>query len=87
MLTLKEHKYASRCALKVIDFALTSNGANCERFVDIRGLKTLMPLLGSAPAPPPAFVKGKVRVRVGVRVRVRVWVRVGVRVRVRVRVS
>ena len=60
MLTLKEHKYASRCALKVIDFALTSNGANCERFVDIRGLKTLMPLLGSAPAPPPAFVKGKV---------------------------
>ena len=44
----------------MIDFALTSNGANCERFVDIRGLKTLMPLLGSAPAPPPAFVKGKV---------------------------
>ena len=57
MLTLKENKYASRCALKVIDFALTNNGANCERFVDIRGLKTLMPLLGAAPAPPPAFVK------------------------------
>lgn len=59
VLTLKENKYASRCALKVIDFALTANGANCERFVDIRGLKTLMPLLGAAPAPPPAFVKGK----------------------------
>ena len=55
----KEGKYASRCALKVIDFALTTNGANCERFVDIRGFKTLLPLLGAAPAPPPAFVKGK----------------------------
>ena len=60
VLTLKERKYASRGALRCLDAALASNGANCERFVDIRGLKTLMPLLGSAPAPPPAFVKGKV---------------------------
>ena len=45
VMTLKERKYASRCALRVIDAALSSNGANCERFVDIRGFKTLFPLV------------------------------------------
>ena len=43
VLTLKEGKYASRCALRALDAALASNGANCERFVDIRGFKTLFP--------------------------------------------
>ena len=59
ILTVKEGKYASRCALKVIDFALMTNGANCERFVDIRGFKTLFPLIGAAPAAPPRFAKSK----------------------------
>jgi len=59
ILTVKEGKYASRCALKVIDFALMTNGANCERFVDIRGFKTLFPLVGAAPAPQPKFAKGR----------------------------
>ena len=34
-------------------------GANCERFVDIRGFKTLFPLIGSSPPPLPPFSKGK----------------------------
>jgi len=59
VLTLKERKYASRGALRTLDAALASNGANCERFVDIRGFKTLFPLLGSSPPPQPAFAKGR----------------------------
>ena len=59
VLTLKEGKYASRCALRALDAALTSNGANCERFVDIRGFKTLFPLLGGAPPAQPHFAKGR----------------------------
>ena len=59
VMTLKERKYASRCALRVIDAALSSNGANCERFVDIRGFKTLFPLVGGSPPPPPSFAKSK----------------------------
>lgn len=55
----QERKYASRGALRALDAALTSNGANCERFVDIRGFKTLFPLLGSPPPPQPAFAKGR----------------------------
>ena len=58
ILALKERRYASRCALRVLDAALRANGANCERLVDIRGFKTLFPLLG-APPPPPPTVKGK----------------------------
>ena len=56
---LKERRYASRCALRVLDAALRANGANCERLVDIRGFKTLFPLLGAPPPPPPPTVKGK----------------------------
>ena len=58
ILTLKERKYASRCALRVLDAALRDNGANCERFVDIRGFKTLFPLVGGSPPPQPSFAKG-----------------------------
>ena len=59
VLTLKEGRYASRGALRCLDAALVSNGANCERFVDIRGFKTLFPLLGAAPSPQPSFAKGR----------------------------
>jgi beta-catenin-like protein 1 len=59
VLTLKENRYASRCALRALDAALASNGANCERFVDIRGFKTLFPLLGASPPPLPPFAKGR----------------------------
>ncbi|KAL1521953.1 hypothetical protein AB1Y20_021599 [Prymnesium parvum] len=59
ILTLKERKYASRGALRVLDAALRANGANCERFVDIRGFKTVLPLIGAAPPPQPAFAKGR----------------------------
>jgi len=59
ILTVKEAKYASRCALRVLDAALRDNGANCERFVDIRGFKTVFPLVGGAPPPQPPFAKGK----------------------------
>ena len=52
-------RYASRCALRALDAALACNGANCERFVDIRGFKTLFPLLGSPPPTQPAFAKGR----------------------------
>jgi beta-catenin-like protein 1 len=59
VLTLKEQKYAARGALKALDAALAANGANVERFVDIRGFKTLFPMLGSPPPPPPPFAKGR----------------------------
>ena len=59
VLTLKEGRYAARCALRALDAALTNNGANCERLVDIRGFKTLFPLLGGGPPPLPPFAKGK----------------------------
>ena len=59
ILTLKEARYASRCALRALDAALASNGANCERFVDIRGFKTLFPLLGASSPPQPSFAKGR----------------------------
>ena len=55
----QERKYASRGALRALNSALASNGANCERFVDIRGFKTLFPLLGSSPPPQPAFAKSR----------------------------
>jgi len=58
ILTIKERRYASRGALKALDAALKRNGANCERFVDIRGFKTLFPMLGTAPPPLPVFAKG-----------------------------
>ena len=58
-LTLKERRYASRGALRALDAALQANGANCERFVDIRGFKTLFPLLGGSPPAQPPFAKGK----------------------------
>ena len=59
LLTLKEQKYAARGALRALDAALRANGANCERFVDVRGFKTLFPLLGGAPPPQPSFAKGR----------------------------
>lgn len=59
ILTLKERKYASRPALRVLHAALKDNNANAERFVDIRGFKTLFPLLGSQPPPQPVFARGK----------------------------
>ena len=59
VLALKEGKYASRCALRALDAALASNGANCERFVDIRGFKTLFPLVGGSPPAQPSFAKGR----------------------------
>jgi hypothetical protein len=49
LLTLKEAKYAARGALRVLDAALVANGANAERFADLRGFKTLFPVLGGAP--------------------------------------
>ena len=59
ILTLKERRYAARGALRALDAALAANGATCERFVDIRGFKTLFPLVGGAPPPPPPFAKGR----------------------------
>ena len=59
LLTLKEAKYAARGALRALDAALVANGANAERFADLRGFKTLFPLLGGAPPPPPSFAKGR----------------------------
>lgn len=59
ILTIKERRFASHGALRALDAALAKNGANCERFVDIRGFKTLFPMLGT-PAPPlPAFSSSK----------------------------
>eukprot|EP00316_Scyphosphaera_apsteinii_P000792 CAMPEP_0119320110 /NCGR_PEP_ID=MMETSP1333-20130426/51482_1 /TAXON_ID=418940 /ORGANISM="Scyphosphaera apsteinii, Strain RCC1455" /LENGTH=558 /DNA_ID=CAMNT_0007326739 /DNA_START=35 /DNA_END=1711 /DNA_ORIENTATION=- len=58
VLTIKERRYASHGALKVLNAALQGNGANCERFVDIRGFKTLFPMIGSQPPPLPPFAKG-----------------------------
>lgn len=59
LLALKEGRYASRGSLKALAAALSANGANCERFVDIRGFKTLFPLLGGGPPPPPPFAKSR----------------------------
>ena len=58
ILTIKERRYASRGALKALAAALHADGASCERFVDIRGFKTLFPLLGAQPPPPPFVTKG-----------------------------
>jgi len=57
ILTLKERRFAAQGALRALSASLARNGANCERFVDIRGFKTLFPLVGAAPPPPPAFAK------------------------------
>lgn len=40
---VKEKRFARQSALKVIDFALSNNQANCVRFVAVGGLKTLFP--------------------------------------------
>ena len=42
---LKERKLAAICAIKVINFAISGNKENCERFVDSGGLKYIFPLL------------------------------------------
>lgn len=42
---LKERKFASLSALKVINFAVSGNLANCERLIDVGGLKYLFPYL------------------------------------------
>lgn len=41
IIMIKEKKFARRRALKVLDFALNGNPVNCERWVEILGLKTL----------------------------------------------
>jgi len=41
VIMIKEKKFVRRRALKVLDFALNGNPVNCERFVEILGLKTL----------------------------------------------
>jgi len=46
VLTLRENRYAARCALKTLDFAIARNTVCCERFVDVRGLATLFPYVG-----------------------------------------
>lgn len=63
ILTVKERRYASQGAFKALSAALNLNGANCERFVDIRGFKTLFPLIGGSPPPLPAFAKGSAEKR------------------------
>jgi beta-catenin-like protein 1 len=41
VIMIKEKKFVRRRALKVLDYALNGNVTNCERFVEILGLKTL----------------------------------------------
>jgi len=41
IIMIKEKKFARRRALKVLDYGLNSDVTNCERFVEILGLKTL----------------------------------------------
>ena len=40
---MKEQKYARHCAIKVLDFAVSKSASNCDKFVEIGGLKTFFP--------------------------------------------
>jgi len=42
---LKELKYAALCAVKVINYAITGNRPNAEKFVEVGGLKYIFPML------------------------------------------
>lgn len=46
VLTLRENRYAARCALKALDFALQRNAVCCERFVEVSGFPALFPFVG-----------------------------------------
>ncbi|CAN0519119.1 unnamed protein product, partial [Ectocarpus sp. 8 AP-2014] len=41
---LREKKHAAWCAVKVLDFALTDDSSNCERLVEVGGLKAVLPV-------------------------------------------
>eukprot|EP00904_Undaria_pinnatifida_P000363 jgi/Undpi1/10327/HiC_scaffold_28.g12777.m1 len=41
---LREKKHAAWCAVKVLDFALTDNDTNCQRLVEVGGLKAVLPV-------------------------------------------
>ncbi|CAM9865567.1 unnamed protein product, partial [Hapterophycus canaliculatus] len=41
---LREKKHAAWCAVKVLDFALTDHSNNCERLVEVGGLKAVLPV-------------------------------------------
>ncbi|CAN0444704.1 unnamed protein product [Ascophyllum nodosum] len=41
---LREKKHAAWCAVKVLDFALTDNDTNCQRLVEVGGLKAVLPI-------------------------------------------
>jgi beta-catenin-like protein 1 len=43
VIIMQFRRFASRCALKVLDYAMLRNTASCERFVNAMGLKTLFP--------------------------------------------
>uniref|UniRef100_A0A915LCG8 Beta-catenin-like protein 1 n=1 Tax=Romanomermis culicivorax TaxID=13658 RepID=A0A915LCG8_ROMCU len=51
-LMLREKKMSRSSALKVLDYAMNSKAAkdNCDKFVDILGLRTLFPLFMKTPA-------------------------------------
>ncbi len=43
VLIMQFRRFASRCALRVLDYAMLRNTASCERFVNAMGLKTIFP--------------------------------------------
>ncbi len=40
---MKEQKYTRHCAIKTVDFALSKSVSNCNKFIEIGGLKTFFP--------------------------------------------
>lgn len=45
MRCLQEQKYASRCVLNTVNYAITKHMEGCEKFVDCGGLKYIFPVL------------------------------------------
>lgn len=45
MRCLKELKYAALCAVRVINYAITDNRPNAEKFVEVGGLKHIFPMV------------------------------------------
>uniref|UniRef100_A0A6U2FPL1 Beta-catenin-like protein 1 N-terminal domain-containing protein n=1 Tax=Hemiselmis andersenii TaxID=464988 RepID=A0A6U2FPL1_HEMAN len=43
VIIMQNRRFAARCALRVLDYAMNRNTAACERFVSAMGLKTLFP--------------------------------------------
>ena len=47
LMIIREKKFASKCAVNVLDFVLTNDPANCDRCVEVGGLKSTFPVRGN----------------------------------------